>query len=179
MNQLSFTTALQGQRYSQFQKIIACNSLTAQYGLRLSPEDTELLLLSREQALKDQNRIELSEGILPRLIETFCDSPYIHQDTYAQTLADLQELFYIYKNESLDLLTDDELLAFMREQFDGICCGDTDYLGGTCLDRFAQAARAGYDGYQATGGKGMYEQFSQEQHWDHQLFLEVLRELIQ
>ena len=32
------------------------------------------------------------------------------QENYADTLMRLQDIFYLYKNESLDELTDDELL---------------------------------------------------------------------
>ena len=34
-------------------------------------------------------------------------------------------------------MTDQELLNFMREQFDNVCFGDTGYLEETCLDRLA------------------------------------------
>ena len=53
------------------------------------------------------------------------------QENYADTLMRLQDIFYLYKNESLDELTDDELLEYMKEKFDGICAGDLDYLEGT------------------------------------------------
>ena len=65
----------------------------------------------------------------------------------------------------------------MREQFDGACCGDFDYLEGTCLDLFAQAIRAGYSGYTGTGGRGEFEKFDIVTRWDRELYLEVLREL--
>lgn len=52
----------------------------------------------------------------------------------------------MYKNEMQDEITDEELLNFMKEQFETVCYGDLDYLEGTCLDIFAQAIRAGYRG---------------------------------
>ena len=57
--------------------------------------------------------------------------------------ARLQEIFYTFKNETLDEITDDELLEFMREQYEEKCCGDTEYLEGTFLSDFAQAIRSG------------------------------------
>lgn len=57
----------------------------------------------------------------------------------------------------LDEITDDELLEFMREQFENVCYGDFDYLEGTCLDLFAQAIRAGYSGYKKAEGRGEFE----------------------
>lgn len=96
---------------------------------------------------------------------------------YADTLKELQDIFYLFKNESKDKLTDDELFTFMREQFDDVCAGDTTYLADTCLERFAQAIRAGYTGYIETQGYNEYEQFSEEQRWDRELYMQVLKEL--
>lgn len=69
------------------------------------------------------------------------------QENYADTLMRLQDIFYLYKNESLDELTDDELLEYMKEKFDGICAGDLDYLEGTVLDTFAREVRTGMKKY--------------------------------
>ena len=89
----------------------------------------------------------------------------------------LQDIFYCFKNEAEDQLTDDELLSFMREQFEEICMGDTEYLESTCLPRFAAAIRAGYRGYQKSGGNGEYENLSQEARWDKDLYMDVVKEL--
>jgi len=78
--------------------------------------------------LREQQRVEFGEGILPRLIFTFCDSPHIYQQNYVETLLRLQDIFYLYKNECMDELTDDELLDFMKKAFDGECEGSLDYL---------------------------------------------------
>lgn len=65
----------------------------------------------------------------------------------------------------------------MKEQFETVCFGDVEYLEGTCLTRFSAAVRAGYRGYEAFGGKGEYEELSEEQRWDSELYTEALREL--
>ena len=65
----------------------------------------------------------------------------------------------------------------MREQFEEICMGDTEYLESTCLPRFAAAIRAGYRGYQESGGNGEYENLSQEARWDKDLYMDVVKEL--
>ena len=153
------------------------NQYTEQFGLVLSPQDAELLLAEKNAILKAERRVEFGPGIMPQIIYTFCDSSYISQADYAATLIRLQEIFYMYKNEMLDEITDDELLGFMREQFENVCFGDLDYLEGTCLDLFAQAVRAGYAGYQATGGLGEFEKFDIVTRWDRELYLETLREL--
>lgn len=126
---------------NQIQKVFSCNQYTEKFGIRLSEQEVVLLLEARKSSLKEQERIEFGEGILPKLIFAFCDSPYIYQDNYVETLEILQDIFYLYKNESLDELTDDELIEYMKKQFDGICQGSLEYLEDTCLEKFARNIR--------------------------------------
>ena len=162
---------------NHLQKVMETNRKTAQFGLELSQEDAKLLVEARGEELRKQKRVEFGEGILPKIIFAFCDSSYITQDNYVETVARLQDIFYLFKNESMDLLNDDELLVFMREQFEQTCFGDLDYLEDTCLENFAQAVRAGYRGYQKTGGRGEYEQFDEVTRWDRNLYMEALMDL--
>jgi len=113
---------------TQIQKILEINQKTEAFGLQLSEADVKLLVEGRKNNLREQQRVEFGEGILPRLIFTFCDSPHIYQQNYVETLLRLQDIFYLYKNECMDELTDDELLDFMKKAFDGECEGSLDYL---------------------------------------------------
>ena len=124
-------------------QVLETNHFTQKYGLALGKEDAALLAQERADMLRAQRRVEFGPGILPKIIYAFCDSSYIYQDNYRESLARLQEIFFQYKNEMMDELSDDELLAFMREQFDQVCCGDFGYLEGTCLEIFAQAGVQG------------------------------------
>lgn len=158
-------------------QVLETNHYTQKYGLALKKEDAALLAKERVDVLRKERRVEFGQGILPRIIYTFCDSSYIYQDNYCESLIRLQEIFYLYKNEMLDEITDDELLEFMKEQFENVCFGDFEYLEGTCLDIFAQAIRAGYSGYTKAEGKGEFDKFDIVRRWDRELYLEVLHEL--
>lgn len=162
---------------NQLSKIIETNQVTAQFGLTLSEQDAELILEERNNTLREQKRVEFGESILPKLIYEFCDSVYIDQSNYAKIIIRLQEIFFLFKNEMQDEITDDELLHFMKEQYEAICYGDLDYLEGTCLCNFAQAIRAGYEGHRGSDGYGEYEQFDEVKRWDYGLYLETLKEL--
>lgn len=164
-------------KQAQVTQVLAANVYTEKYGLVLSAEDAELLAQQRVYVLKRERRIEFGQGILPKIIYAFCDSAYITQENYCDTLMRLQEIFYLYKNEMLDEITDDELLEFMVEQFEQVCYGDLEYLEGTCLDIFAQAIRAGYSGHIASEGRGEFEKFDIVKRWDRELYQEVLAEL--
>lgn len=126
---------------NQVEEIVKTNDKTQMYGLVITKEDAQMLANERKESLKKQQRVEFKESILPKIIYTFCDSPYIYQDNYAETIAGLQEIFYLYKNETFDTLTDDELLNIMKEAFDGECNGSLDYLQDTVLDRLARDIR--------------------------------------
>lgn len=164
-------------KQTQITQVLETNQHTEQYSLSLSREDAEILADERLHTLQQERRIEFGEGILPKIIYAFCDSPFIMQENYRDSLIRLQEIFFLYKNEMMDEITDDELLAFMREQFDAVCYGDFGYLAETCLEIFAQAVRAGYRGYEASQGHGEFAQFDIVTRWDRELYLEALTEL--
>ena len=162
---------------NQLVKIREANVYTEKFGLVLSEEEAKLLVQERTDSLKRQRRVEFGEGILPKIIYEFCDSRYISQSHYAETIARLHDIFMLYKNEMMDEVSDDELLHFMKEQYETVCCGDLEYLAGTCLAVFAQAVRAGYRGYQEADGYGQYENMDEVKRWDRELYMEALREL--
>ena len=136
----SLLEVLQSQKEKkELSVLMQCNEKTESFGLSLTEEDAHELVLCRNASLKKYRRVEFGEGILDKLIFTFCDSQYINQENYREIMEELQDIFYSFKNEAMDLLTDDELLTFMKEQFEEICMGDTEYLESTCLPRFASA----------------------------------------
>lgn len=111
----------------------AVNALTERYGLYLSDEQIQNLLDARQTALADTGRVELGRGIIGDIIYAFCDSAYITQDNYEETLIELIDSFYYFKNESEGYISDEELIELMRTHFDGECQGSLEYLRGTTL----------------------------------------------
>lgn len=161
----------------QCQAVAKCNEYTKEYGLVLSDEEARELVESKNETLKMEHRVEFGETILPQLIVTFCDSGFIDQEHYKETLVRLQDIFYEFKNEMMDETTDEEVLNFMRQQYDEVCFGDLDYLEGTCMDLFAQAIRAGYRGYHVTDGKDEFSKVDLVTRWDRELYMEALEHL--
>lgn len=165
------------QNQNQLGKVIETNHVAEKFGLVLTKQDAELILAERNHVLREQKRVEFGESAVPKIIYEFCDSDYISQSNYVGTILRLQEIFYLFKNEMQDEITDSELLHFMKEQFETVCFGDLDYLSGTCLANFAQAVRAGYRGYQGTDGYGEYVRLDEVTRWDHELYYETLKDL--
>lgn len=140
MNEKNFLELLSIQ--NQIQKVIEQNRITQKFGLALTEKDAKIIVRRRKEDLREFQRVEFGEGILPKIIFVFCDSPYIYQENYVETIVRLQEIFYLYKNESMDELTDDELLDFMKAAFDGVCKGSLEYLEETALEEFARNIRS-------------------------------------
>ncbi|MGB7604553.1 MAG: DUF6323 family protein [Lutisporaceae bacterium] len=122
-----------------------CNDYTLKFGLSLTEEQIQGLVRKRFEALKDTGRIEFGQGILKKLICEFCDSPYITKDNYEEVILELQDSFYYFKNESMDLISDDELISFMKQHFDTVCQGSLEYLSGTSLEDLCRNTRYGYE----------------------------------
>ena len=115
------------------------NCWSEPFGLVLSEDSFERLLRHRTEVLKQYGRIEFGEGVIGKLIAAFCDSPYMIQACYEETLLELQELFYFFKNECHDLVSDDELLGAMRIIYD-LAAGSIEYLSGIDWETMYQVA---------------------------------------
>jgi hypothetical protein len=163
----------------ELERVLECNKKTERFGLVLSQEEAANLMVSRKDSLNENQRVEFGEGILPKLIDFFCDSQFINQDNYTDVLSELQEIFYLAKNETRDELTDQELLGFMRKQYEEICFGDLEYLKNTCLERYSRAVRSGNmsqmqsrlrDEYSLRDTENEYSKLEEEIRWDYDLY---------
>ena len=116
-------------------KIINCNEFLHKYNLDLSQKDIEGIIEKRKESLKQFGRIEFDNWIVEKIIKEFCDSPYISKENFINTIYELIDIFYFYKNETNDLVSDDELIKFMKKYFDNSAHGDLDYLSNTILEK--------------------------------------------
>ncbi|SMC85763.1 DUF6323 family protein [Papillibacter cinnamivorans] len=144
MDDTEMLSLISSQTALETEELRSCNALTLRYGLSLSDAQIRNLVQRRFSALRDTGRVEFGSGILKKLAVEFCDSPYISQENYEDTLLELQDSFYYFKNESQDQIPDDELISFMKRCFDGVCQGSLDYLSGTTLEDLCRNTRYGY-----------------------------------
>lgn len=124
-------------------KLERCNRMTEPYGLVLTQSQMERLTARRREVLRAVGRVEFGEGVLPRLILAFRDSPYLEQHDYEEQLDGLQELFYRLKNECGEGLTDDELIGAMKRLYDGPAGGSLEFLAGVPADDLRRIGRTG------------------------------------
>lgn len=149
-----------------------------QYGLRLTKENASELVCYKNESLKKHRRIEFGKSILEALVFAFSDSQYLNDDNWVETMEQLQDIFYEFKNETKDRMTDVELIQCMKEQFETVCGGDVEHLADTCLERIARKVRAGSEKHRERDGRGLYEEVDEEQRWDADLYHDALRELM-
>ncbi len=123
------------------QEILGCNDLSSKFGLILTGKEATELVQTRTESLRANGRIEFGGGVIEKIIYEFVDSPYINKENYVVTLNELLEIFYYYKNETLDTISDDDLIHYMKKSFNGICQGSLDILSDRELYKFARKIR--------------------------------------
>ena len=128
-------------------EIMTSNEITSRYGLVLSQAEAQELVETRAEALNSNGRVEFGGGIINKLIMKFCNSPFLSQFNYSATLNELIETFYYFKNETLDEISDDELLSLMKKYFDHNCQGSIELLQHRELEALARNIRYGVSDY--------------------------------
>ena len=123
MEKQIFELLTKNRQKDELAMLDAYNQKTEMFGLALTKEEAKALIVSRDESLKKYGRVEFGKGILDKLVYSFCDSQYISRENYLAVLTRLQDIFYHFKNESQDKLTDDELLTFMRQQYESCVTG--------------------------------------------------------
>lgn len=124
-------------------EILRTNQQSGEYGLLLTEKDVDMLLATNRDSLQNQQRIEIGESILIKLIEKFMRSQFLSQSDYGETLATLLDIFYEAKEESNDILTDDEVLDMMFYYFEEVSCGSIELLQTRDMDSMCRSIRDG------------------------------------
>lgn len=122
-------------------QLLAFNQKTDVYDLCLTNADVKALIVTQENALTQNGRYEFGTGIIMKIVFAFCDSPYLTQENYAETIHDLIEIFYHFKNDTLDAIDDDTLIELMKTYFDEVCEGSLELLKMKDLETMAQNLR--------------------------------------
>ncbi|MDF2588873.1 MAG: hypothetical protein K0S41_2714 [Anaerocolumna sp.] len=143
MNDNFMLNPLELQKQQTLLQIRECNDYSKRFGLTLSDAEIMCLMDYRISTLKGLGRVEFTNDVIKKLIFEFCDSAYIQADNYLETLQDLLEIFYYFKNESLEELSDDELIQVMKQYFETECEGSVEYLQETILEDISRNVRYG------------------------------------
>ncbi|MDF2483837.1 MAG: hypothetical protein K0R46_5 [Herbinix sp.] len=129
-----------------------CNDYTSRFGLKLSEQEILELVENRKMVLEETGRIEFGGGIIQKLIMEFADSVYVNQQDYVEILNELQECFYYFKKESLEEISDDELIGLMKLYYDEVCHGSIEFLRSSMLENYCRDIRYRTKDYQKVNG---------------------------
>lgn len=97
----------------QKNEILNLNNESQNYGLDLTKEDVEEIINSRNDTLKYYGRIELDISVTKHIIENLYTSQYTDKDDYVELINDIQDIFYYLKNETLDEISDIEIIEII------------------------------------------------------------------
>ncbi|MDD4772463.1 MAG: DUF6323 family protein [Eubacteriales bacterium] len=121
--------ALQSSKNEELaSEVMVLNDISVEYGLTLTKYQAAELVDTRNNALRESNRLETELGAVKKIIERFCSSSYLSKDNYGETLNELLELFYHYKTELRDRISDIELIDIMYDLFESKFHGSIDLM---------------------------------------------------
>ena len=126
-------------------QIMQCQDIINQYGLILTREDGKDFITTRQNTLKDIGRIEFRSTIIQQLIEEFCDCTFINKYNFPETMNALIEIFYYYKDAMEEILSDEEIIHYLKYAFEGRCQGSLELLAEEQLDDLIDAINHHYD----------------------------------
>lgn len=107
----------------------------------LTPEKAKFIVDSSNAALYDTGRIEFGESVAKKITESFCSSPYISKYNFEKTIGKLLEIFFYTKNETDDLIKDDDLIAYMLKAYNTVCHGSVTLLYDWAINKLIHSVR--------------------------------------
>ena len=126
-------------------EILSLNSKTEKYGLVLTEYQARELVITRNNALRANSRVEFGLGAVKLIIETFADSRYLDRNNYAEVINEITDIFYYIKSETDDSISDVDLVEKLKYYFENKCEGSLELLMSRDLDELL------YDGIRTSG----------------------------
>lgn len=124
-------------------QILSLNAVIERYALSLSEADAKMLASVDRDCINENDRIQFGKSAALKIIARFAKSSYISQSDFAETIAGLIEIFYEAKEESLDDMTDDEVIDVMFYFFENKSGGDLELLATRDMEALIRCLRNG------------------------------------
>lgn len=98
--------------------LAAINEGLFEAGLAITQEDALTLAERRAESLAESERVEFGAPTVIAIAEAVATSPFLEQGNIAETLAELQDAFYMLRNELPADVPDDEIVEALRNCLD-------------------------------------------------------------
>ncbi len=118
-------------------EVLKTNQESEKHGLILTATQAQEIVEARNLAIQSHGRLELGIEAAQKIIAAFCTSPYISREEYVLTINELIDIFYHVKNETEDLIGDDEMISTMKEFYNNSCQGSLELLKDREMTQFA------------------------------------------
>ncbi|MEG0593286.1 MAG: DUF6323 family protein [Coprobacillus sp.] len=119
---------LNEKKKEKIESILVCNHVSNQYGLVLNESEVLQIIETQESSLKELERVEFGGDIIEQIIYAFYDSQFISKYEYGDSISRLVEIFYCYREELDERLSDEQIIEYMKRAFNGPCQGSYDSL---------------------------------------------------
>lgn len=113
--------------------ILLLNEVTSKKGLVLEEKQILELINYKNDILKEKGRIEIIP-ILDKIIYEFYNLPYVDEENYLLIIEQLTETFYLYQEEFDNKLTDEEIIRYLKENFNNNCAGSVTLLENDAME---------------------------------------------
>lgn len=123
--------------------LLEINSTTQKHGLVVTEIIAKEIAAARQQALKENDRIDFSSDTITRLVKAFSESYYITQETFSETIGEIIELFYFLQNEINNILSDDDLISEMLITFNETCFGVIEVMQSKGVEKIIRKYKLG------------------------------------
>lgn len=90
----------------------------------LSKEEVKGLIINKNKILKDNGLIEINNNVLKILIEYFSNSSFIDRSNYNEILNELVSVFYSYRINLSNRISDEEIIKYLYYNFENTCNGE-------------------------------------------------------
>ncbi len=126
---------------NQKNSLLQTNETSIEYGLALTEQEALMLIEAGKNSIDSHDRLEFGESATIKIVNKFMQSSYISQSEYADTIAELIDVFYQVKEECYDILTDDEVIGIMYDFFENESGGSIDILQTRDMDYLCKKIR--------------------------------------
>lgn len=125
-------------------RILNYNEKLSQHGLILSEKQALEIARSRSDSLVSNGRIDFDCSVTEKLIGAFSDSSFLDQDSFASAICQFTDIFYFFKNETLDKIDDNMLVNIIKDTFENECGGDIDFVFDVLMEKLTRSNKKTY-----------------------------------
>lgn len=142
-------------RKKQFEEIMTVDEKARNNNIILTEDKVEYIIDSHKSALSDFGRIEFGENLAKKILNKFCESPYVKNHNVHTVVESILEVFYYVKNETETEMKDDDIIERLFFAYENKCSGSAELLYDWAEQKIVHAFNF----------KGMDDPYARDDRW--------------